>query len=190
MDIQFVDYDGVRFHLSSLSERKTSLLLSMNIRCWDELVKYGAKEILYREYGSLLKDFAEPEYNVSLEIDLEQIPAQSGKPMNCQCYIRRHLISVDTRDAFIMSISLFKRNALAAPFERAFKSQRDSEVSGTSQGELMQIHYRDEEAIYVQASPDRVTVIFSTIFREETDRIFGKVFLQVIFSFSCMCSGI
>lgn len=43
----------------------------------------------------------------------------------------------------------------------------------------MQIHYRDEEAMYVQASPDRVTVIFSTVFREETDRIFGKVFLQV-----------
>ena len=42
----------------------------------------------------------------------------------------------------------------------------------------MQIHYRDEEAIYVQASLDRVTVIFSTVFREETDRIFGKVFLQ------------
>ena len=43
----------------------------------------------------------------------------------------------------------------------------------------MQIHYRDEEAIYIQAAPDRVTVFFSTVFREETDRIFGKVFLQV-----------
>lgn len=43
----------------------------------------------------------------------------------------------------------------------------------------MAAHYRDEEVIYVQASPDRVTVIFSTIFREETDRIFGKLFLQV-----------
>lgn len=42
----------------------------------------------------------------------------------------------------------------------------------------MAMHYRDEEVIYVQASPDRVTVIFSTVFREETDRIFGKVFLQ------------
>ena len=42
----------------------------------------------------------------------------------------------------------------------------------------MQIHYRDEEAIYLQAAHDRVTVIFSTVFREETDRIFGKVFLQ------------
>lgn len=43
----------------------------------------------------------------------------------------------------------------------------------------MQVHYRDEEAIYVRSSADRVTVIFSTVFREETDRIFGKVFLQV-----------
>jgi hypothetical protein len=78
-----------------------------------------------------------------------------------------------------MSVALFKRNALAAPFELGFKTQKELEASGGAHGELMQIHYRDEEAIYVQASPDRVTVIFSTVFREETDRIFGKVFLQV-----------
>ena len=85
---------------------------------------------------------------------------------------------IETREAFVLSIALFKRHALAAPFERAFKSQKELEASG-GQGELMEIHYRDEEAIYIQAAPDRVTVIFSTIFREETDRIFGKVFLQV-----------
>ena len=45
-------------------------------------------------------------------------------------------------------------------------------------GLVRAIHYRAEEAIYVKASHDRVTVIFSTVFREETDRIFGKVFLQ------------
>jgi actin related protein 2/3 complex subunit 2 len=78
-----------------------------------------------------------------------------------------------------LSVSLLKRNALAGPIERAFKSQKDLERDPSSQGELMQIHYRDEEAIYVQASADRVTVIFSTIFREETDRILGKIFLQV-----------
>jgi len=77
-----------------------------------------------------------------------------------------------------MSIALFKRNALAAPFERAFEQQKELEQTN-GQGELMQVHYRDEEAIYVQAAPDRVTVIFSTVFREETDRIIGKVFLQV-----------
>jgi len=160
LDVQFVDFDGVRFHLST-PERKTQLLLSMHIRCWDELVKYGAVDVLKREYGSLLAAHPEPEYNVSLEIDVDQIPADP-----------------EARDAFIMSVALFKRNALAAPFELGFKTQKELEASGGSQGELMQVHYRDEEAIYVQASPDRVTVIFSTVFREETDRIFGKVFLQ------------
>ncbi|KAF9071365.1 actin-related protein ARPC2 [Rhodocollybia butyracea] len=160
LDVAFVDYDGVRFHLST-PQSKTLLLLSMHIRCWDELVKYGALEILQREYGSLLQPQAEPEYNVSLVIDLEQIPA-----------------SPEDRSAFILSIALFKRNALAAPFELAFKNQKALESSGSGQGELMEIHYRDEEAIYVQASHDRVTVIFSTIFADETDRIFGKVFLQ------------
>lgn len=77
-----------------------------------------------------------------------------------------------------MSIALFKRNALAAPFELGFSTQKQLDSSG-GQGDLMEIHYRDEEAIYVQAAPDRVTVIFSTIFQDETDRIFGRVFLQV-----------
>jgi actin related protein 2/3 complex subunit 2 len=42
----------------------------------------------------------------------------------------------------------------------------------------MQIHYRDDEAIYIQAFADRVTVIFSTTFKDDTDSIFAKVFLQ------------
>jgi len=83
-----------------------------------------------------------------------------------------------------------KRNAMAAPFERAFdehagmaeeaaKHTRESAPEGLSEaGEVMEIHYREEEAIYIKASHDRVTVIFSTIFREESDRIYGKIFLQ------------
>lgn len=95
------------------------------------------------------------------------------------CVYLTQVVYTESREAFVKSISLFKRNALAAPFELAFKQQKELEASGGAQGQLMQIHYRDEEAIYIQASPDRVTVIFSTVFREETDRIFGKVFLQV-----------
>ena len=79
---------------------------------------------------------------------------------------------------------------MAAPFEQAFdefhqlaeeasKYTSESAPQGVKEGgETRAIHYREEEAIYVKASHDRVTVIFSTVFREETDRIFGKVFLQ------------
>jgi len=98
-----------------------------------------------------------------------------------------HVHAPEGRDALLKSISLIKRNVVAAPFELAFREQKQLESSGGSSGELMQLHYRDEEAIYIQAASDRVTVIFSTVFREETDRIFGKLFLQVsVFRFrSC-----
>jgi hypothetical protein len=99
--------------------------------------------------------------------------------------------TIEEKDELVRRISLLKRNAMAAPFERAFdefskmqeeasKYTRESAPEGVAEGgEVMAIHYREEEAIYIKASHDRVTVIFSTIFREETDRIFGKVFLQV-----------
>ena len=97
----------------------------------------------------------------------------------------------DGKDDLVRRISLLKRNAMAAPFEQAFdefqnlqeeasKYTSESAPQGISEGgETRAIHYREEEAIYIKASHDRVTVIFSTVFREETDRIFGKVFLQV-----------
>jgi actin related protein 2/3 complex subunit 2 len=78
MDIQFVDYDNVRFHLSTPSS-KSSIILSMGIQCWPDLLKYGAKEHLEQELGGYLTE-TEPEYDVSLSIDLEQIPASPGAP--------------------------------------------------------------------------------------------------------------
>ena len=96
----------------------------------------------------------------------------------------------EARQALIHNIALLKRNAMAAPFEHAFDEQQklaEKAREFTSEeapdrmgagGEVKAIHYREEEAIYIQASYDRVTVIFSTVFREETDRVFGKVFIQ------------
>lgn len=77
LDVQFVDFDGVRFHLHT-PERKTALVLSMNIRCWDELVKYGANEVLQREYGKYLAPTPESLYNVTLNINIDQVPPEGG----------------------------------------------------------------------------------------------------------------
>ncbi|KAM0787316.1 hypothetical protein ACM66B_007090 [Microbotryomycetes sp. NB124-2] len=164
-DQAFVDFDSVRYHLSTPT-KKTQLLLSMDIPCWNELVQYGAMDVIQREYGQFVTE-TEPDYVVSLLIDLDQVPE-----------------SAEARTELIRNFSLLKRNALAAPFERAFASQKNLEANPPpadavpQQKELMGIHYRPEEAIYIQPSADRVTVIFSTVFKEETDRIYGKVFLQ------------
>jgi hypothetical protein len=105
--------------------------------------------------------------------------------------VETKLRAQDGKDDLIRRISLLKRNAMAAPFEQAFdefhqlqeeasKYTSESAPQGVAEGgETRAIHYREEEAIYIKASHDRVTVIFSTVFREETDRVFGKVFLQV-----------
>jgi actin related protein 2/3 complex, subunit 2 len=84
LDVQFVDFDGVRLHLST-PEKKSVILLSISIRCWGELAACGALDVLKREYGALLKSTPEPEYDVSLEIDLEQIPADEGQISYLTC---------------------------------------------------------------------------------------------------------
>ena len=50
----------------------------MSIRCWDELVAYGVDAVLRREYGARVRAQPEPEYNVSLDLDLEQFPPEGG----------------------------------------------------------------------------------------------------------------
>jgi actin related protein 2/3 complex, subunit 2 len=136
-------------------------------------VQYGAQSVLEREYGPFIVS-PEPGYDFSILVDLENLPTEP-----------------ESREDLVRRISLLKRNAMAAPFERAFdeffklqeaasRYTSESAPQGVKEGgEVMAIHYREEEAIYIKASHDRVTVIFSTIFRDETDRIFGKVFLQV-----------
>ncbi|KAI8818105.1 Arp2/3 complex, 34 kd subunit p34-Arc-domain-containing protein [Fimicolochytrium jonesii] len=146
------DFDGVTYKISS-PDAKTALHISMSLKCFPELQKYGADSVLKRIYGDQLQDTPEDGYDVTLRLDLENLP--------------------EDKESLIREVSLLKRNALAAPFERAFAAQLEGNDS-----ELMTITYRADEAFYVKAQHDRVTVIFSTVFTEETDRIFGKVFLQ------------
>jgi actin related protein 2/3 complex subunit 2 len=63
---------------------------------------------------------------------------------------------------------------MSAPFERAFSMY----LQRASGKEILYVPYREEEAIYFRPQMDRITVIFSTTFKDETDRIFGRVFLQ------------
>merc|ERR1712029_1214989 len=80
----------------------------------------------------------------------------------------------DNWEEVVKKCGRLKRNCFAAVFEKYFEFQEAGE-EGQSQAV---IHYRDDETMYVEAKPDRVTVVFSTIFKDEDDIILGKVFLQ------------
>ena len=70
------DFDGVTFHIST-PEAKTKILISINVRCFKELVQYGAEDVLQREYGPYIVA-PEAGYDFSVQIDLENLPPDSG----------------------------------------------------------------------------------------------------------------
>lgn len=53
----------------------------MAIQCWPDLLKYGAREHLEKEYSSYIlpQNQTEPEYDVSFSIDLERLPPSDGE---------------------------------------------------------------------------------------------------------------
>jgi actin related protein 2/3 complex subunit 2 len=70
------DFDGVTFHIST-PETKTKILVSISVKCYNELLQYGAQQVLEREYGPYV---VEPEsgYNFSVQVDLESLPEEKG----------------------------------------------------------------------------------------------------------------
>ncbi|KAJ3209268.1 hypothetical protein HDU82_001095 [Entophlyctis luteolus] len=147
------DFDGVSYSLET-KDSKSVVYFSMNMRCYSELRAYGADAVLRREYGNLLQASPEPGFDVTLRIDEDRLQG------------------VD-KDVLVKKLALLKRNALAAPFEAAFLAQEEGRQTG-----VMTVNYRDQESIFIMGFPDRVTVIFSTVFKEEADQIYGRVFLQ------------
>ena len=71
------DFDGVTFHIST-PETKTKIVVSLQIRCYQDLVRYGAQDVLNREYGPYVVA-PEPGYDFSVEVDLENLPADKGQ---------------------------------------------------------------------------------------------------------------
>lgn len=70
------DFDGVLFHIST-PEAKTKILVSIQIKCYRDLVKYGAEQVLNREYGEYVVP-PEPGFDFSVLVDLENLPAEKG----------------------------------------------------------------------------------------------------------------
>lgn len=181
LDRIITDFDFTTYHIST-SENKDILLISIYLKCWDDLVKYGVVDYLKGKYSkfnsgglSVLSDI-EQGYNYSFELDLAKLAEQTE----------------DFKLDLVESLPYLKRHAIAAPFELAFKRYDElaelysssntysEEVQAELQNEtVLIVKYRGpEECIYIKPSFDRVTVIFSTVFQDETDKVFGKVFLQ------------
>lgn len=161
--MNFVDFDGIRYRLSTDSRdnvengKRLKVILSISLNCFEELKVYGVQSLITGIYTGDCEVLSVPEegFDISIAIDLE------GK-------------TPGEKEGLFQRLSMLKRNCLAGPFYEAFDCQSQGKPSA-----LMTIPYRDNEAIYVRAHADRVTVIFSTVFRDPSDVVYGRVFLKV-----------
>ncbi|BFZ01043.1 hypothetical protein BsWGS_04082 [Bradybaena similaris] len=153
IDITVADFDGVLFHLSNPDGNKNKIRVSISLKFYKELQQHGADELIKREYSGLITE-TESGYNVSIEFNLENVPSNWQE--------------------LVSKASLLKRNCFASVFEKYFLFQEN----GNEGNARAVIHYRDDETMYVEAKKDRVTVIFSTIFKDDDDVVIGKVFMQ------------
>lgn len=177
------DFDFTSYHISTLPDNNSKLLFSVYLQCWDDLVRFGVAQYLHSKYSAftpavtiLSSGEIEPGYNYSLHVDCEAAVAQGEE-------FSRSIVAM---------LALLKRNAIASAFEAAFARYDElaqqyagqntyaEEIQAALQAEpiLVVRHRGDEESIFIKPSFDRVTVIFSTTFKDDTDKIFGKVFLQ------------
>lgn len=70
------DFDGVTFHIST-PETKSKIVVSISVKCFKELLQYGAQQVLEREYGPYIVN-PETGYDFSIMVDLEQLPEDQG----------------------------------------------------------------------------------------------------------------
>jgi len=145
------DFDAVTFHLSTDANTKNLLNISMSMKCFSTLKKYGVDDVMRQYYADILKS-PESGYDVTVQIDLNKPPADIN--------------------AFATNVSAMKRNALAAPFYKVF-----SDIEKKTPGPLIEIRYRDDEAFYIKTESDRVIVVFEIAFRDPDDVVLAKVFL-------------
>ncbi|XP_063609095.1 probable actin-related protein 2/3 complex subunit 2 [Penaeus indicus] len=155
IDVTIADFDSVLYHLSNINGDRTKIRISISLKFYKELQEHGADELVQQEYGSLLMSEPESGFNVSLLLDLEKLP--------------------EDWQVLVKKIGLLKRNCFASVFQKYFEFQEQGVEDGQRRAV---IHYRDEETMYVEAKSDRVTVVFSTIFKDPDDVIIGKVFMQ------------
>jgi len=149
-DVTFADFDGVQFHVSASPDAKHLLKVSIQFKGAQQVLKeFGGLDLLKRYYGPLVQSSPESGYDVTLQIDLTSLPPGKEQLANKVSYLKRHLF--------------------AAPFQKAIEKKPS---------EIIVFNYRPEEAVYIKAEADRVTVIFDILFRDQDDIVFSKVFLQ------------
>lgn len=153
VDIRLSDFDDAQYRIFVSPEERNIISLSISLRSLSELKENGTQALLDSEYAGLVADEPESGFDLTIKVDVDNMPC--GK------------------EEMVKKLSELKRNLMAAPFDAAFKGM----LEGSAAGQCM-IPYREREALYIVPAADRVVVVYSVDFVDETDRAIAYVFLQ------------
>jgi len=154
LEAVIAEFDGVTFHLSTPdANARNILLISISTKCFGQLTPHGANEKLKEYYGSYVTD-TETGYDATLKIDTAKAP--------------------NNKEEVARNIARLKRNVMSAPFYKVFNDVEAKKAPGP----LISINYRDDEAVYIKQESDRVMVIYNVAFKDASDVILSKMFLQ------------
>jgi len=149
------DFDGVLYTIKKDCDDST-LIVSISLKFYKEIQQFCDSKVLEKEYGSYLKSVTDGESSITLAFDCNSLPANLEELAEKAASLRRNCFASIYTHFFDYQIS-----------EKA----KTANIQGI-------IHYRTDETMFVQAMADRVTVIFSTVFRDSGDIVLGKIFLQ------------
>jgi len=152
--VVIADFDGCQFCIQTSKDRNV-VTISVQWSLLKEAImeQSGLTSRLKAIYGDLMTS-PQSGYDLSLQFNLDQLPADSAE--------------------LPKKIALLKRNILSVPFLQLFENVS----SGKKETNVVVIPYRSNEAIYIKPDADRAIVIFSIYFHDKDDIVYGKVFLQ------------
>ena len=79
VDVTFADFDGVQFHISASPDAKHLLKISAQFKGAQQVLKeFGGLELLKRYYGPLVQASPEASYDITLQVDLSNLPPGKG----------------------------------------------------------------------------------------------------------------
>lgn len=160
-EMSVADFDEVKYKLVVLSESTHVVTLNIAMPCAAALKTLGLAKTLSDTYPGM-ETTPEDGFDVAVQLDLN---------------------NVTDATATLSKLTLLRRNLIGTPFTQSFKS-----LTGVGAGSLslMTLPWRRNESVFLcpgadPAKPgvlDRVIVVFSFDFVEESDKAFARIFLQ------------
>ena len=156
IDIKLCDFDDVAYRVVIDAADLNTLRLSIQLPCYAAIKDHGAATAANTFYPGLVAPTPDASYDVTLAIPLSPLPS-----------------SISPSD-LISRLSLFKSTLIGGVFDFYFNPL----LTATSLTSPFTFQLRHDTSLFFIPKPDRVTVIFSLQFNEQTDAALAKVFMQ------------